>query len=281
MIASQGFPTITNWTLSMPVPVEFGRNCVEKMKVHLAGYHKALLVTGAHAMRATGVTNRLCDLLDSAGIETRLFDRISAEPNYEEIEQAGQLAKDFGAEVIVGCGGGSAIDAAKAVAVASTHPGSIMEYVVNGPRPITGATLPIVAISSTSGTGSHVGRVAVLSDRAHRIKRALISDYLYPRIAFCDPEILKFMPREVTATTGFDAFAQALEGFLSRLENPLGNMCAQEAMRVIYHTLPKALQNGNDLDLRHAMAWADTLAGISLATNAIVIPHSFSMVLGV
>jgi alcohol dehydrogenase len=166
------------------------------------------------------------------------------------------------------------------VAVAATHPGPIMDYIVNGPRPITAATLPTIAISSTSGTGSHVGRVAVLSDRARGIQRALISDHLYPRAAICDPEILRTMPREVTACTGFDAFAQALEGFLSRSENPLGNLCAEEAMRIVYHTLPEVLERPDDLELRNRMAWADTLAGISLAANAIVIPHVIAMVLG-
>jgi alcohol dehydrogenase class IV len=112
------------------------------------------------------------------------------------------------------------------------------------------------------------------------MKRALISDYLYPRAAFCDAEVLRHMPPEVTAVTGFDAFAQALEGYLSRADNPMGKVCAQEALRVIYRALPEAIRHGDDLDLRNRMAWGDTLAGISLATNAIITPHSFSMVLG-
>ena len=91
--------------------------------------------------------------------------------------QPAELARQFGAEVIIGCGGGSAMDAAKAVAVAATHPGPIMDYALNGPRTITAATLPVIAISATSGTGSHVGRVSVLSDRSRGIKRALISDF--------------------------------------------------------------------------------------------------------
>jgi len=172
------------------------------------------------------------------------------------------------------------MDAAKAVAVAAVHPGPIMEYVVNGKRQITRATLPVIAISSTSGTGSHVGRVAVLSDRVKKIKRSLISDYLYPRGAICDPDVLRTMPREVTASTGFDAFAQALEGFLSSSENPFGNLCSEEAMRIIFATLPKVLEHPDDLELRSRMAWGDTLAGVSLATNAVVIPHVLSMVLG-
>jgi len=268
------------WTLRMPVPVEFGAGALEKLPAHLPGLRRALVVTGRQAMKKAGVTDRLCAVLDRAGIAHTIFTELSAEPEHTEIEAAGERARTMGADVIIGCGGGSAMDAAKAVAVAATHPGPILDYIVNGPRQITGATLPVVAVSSTSGTGSHVGRVAVLSDRAKRIKRALISDCLYPRAAICDPEILRTMPREVTAGTGFDAFAQALEGFLSRSENPLGNLCAEEAMRVIFDTLPRVLEHPDDLELRNRMAWGDTLAGISLATNAVVIPHVIGMVLG-
>jgi alcohol dehydrogenase class IV len=269
-----------NWLLRLPVPVEFGAGCLGRLDKHLGGAWRALLVTGRHAMKAAGVTDRICGILAAAGCAAQVYEGISSDPNHDEIEAAADLARQFGAEIVIGCGGGSAMDAAKAVAVAATHPGPIMDYVLNGPRQITAATLPVIAISGTSGTGSHVGRVAVLSDRSRGMKRALISDYLYPCAAFCDAEVLRHMPPEVTAVTGFDAFAQALEGYLSRADNPMGKVCAQEALRVIYRALPEAIRNGDDLELRNRMAWGDTLAGISLATNAIITPHSFSMVLG-
>jgi alcohol dehydrogenase class IV len=269
-----------NWLLHLPVPVEFGAGCIERLPKHLDGARHALLVTGRRAMRAAGVTDRICDIVASAGCTVRVFEEISPDPNYDEIEAAAALAREAAAEVIIGCGGGSAMDAAKAVAVAVSHPGLIMEYTVGSPRQITAATLPVIAISATSGTGSHVGRVSVLSDRSRGLKRALISDHLYPAVAFCDPQILRSMPPEVTAVTGFDAFAQALEGYLSRADNPMGKVCAQEALRVIYRTLPEAIRDGDDLELRNRMAWGDTLAGISLATNTVITPHSFSMVLG-
>ncbi len=269
-----------SWMLSLPVPVEFGVGALEKLPSRLSGLRRALIVTGRQAMKKAGVTDRLCSVLDGAGIGHEVFDELSVEPEHTEIEAAGERARGMKADVVIGCGGGSAMDAAKAVAVAATHPGRIMDYVMNGPQAITAATLPIAVITSTSGTGGHVGRAAVLSDREKKIKRALISDFLYPRCAVCDTEILCTMPREVTASSGFDAFAQALEGYLSRSENPMGNLCAQEAMQVIFHALPAVLERPNDLELRSKMAWGDTLAGISLATNAVLIPHVIAMVLG-
>jgi alcohol dehydrogenase class IV len=239
-----------------------------------------LLITGRQAMRAAGVTAELERLFQEANIECRLFDRVSAEPDYREIEEATRLAREFRAEAVVGCGGGSAMDAAKALAVAATHPGGIMDYILDGPRQVTAAALPVVAITATSGTGSHVGRVAVLSDTDRGVKRAIISDHIYPRLAICDTNILRHMPAEITATSGFDAFAQALEGFLSKSENPLGNLCAQEAIRLIAATLPQTIADGGNAELRATMAWADTLQGFSLATNAVLTPHVIAMVLG-
>jgi alcohol dehydrogenase class IV len=268
------------WSMRIPVPVEFGAGSLAKLPQYTAGARRALIVTGRQAMERAGVTARLRAILGEAGIECDVFSDLSAEPEHTEIEAAAARARARDAQIVVGCGGGSAMDAAKAVAVAATHDGPIMDYVVNGPRQITTAALPVIAVSTTSGTGSHVGRVAVLSDRVRKIKRSLISDCLYPRAAICDAEVLRTMPRDVTASTGFDAFAQALEGFLSRAENPLGNLCAVEAMQVIFDALPRVLEHPGDLALRDRMAWGDTLAGVSLATNAVVIPHALSMVLG-
>jgi alcohol dehydrogenase class IV len=279
---NSGLPTadVGAWQFRLPVPVEFGPGSVRKTLEYVGGMKRILVVTGRSAMRAAGVTAQLERLFHDGGIAGRVFDQVSPEPDYREVEAAARIARDFQAEAIVGCGGGSAMDAAKAVAVAATHSGSIMDYVLNGPRPVTAATLPVIAITSTSGTGSHVGRVAVLSDTDRGIKRAVISDHLYPRAAIADPEVLRHMPPEVTARSGFDAFAQALEGYLSNWENPLGNLCAREAIRLIMATLPQAVEHGQDLALRATMAWADTLGGVSLATNAVVTPHVIAMVLG-
>ncbi|MDO8303247.1 MAG: iron-containing alcohol dehydrogenase, partial [Sedimentisphaerales bacterium] len=268
------------WTMKFPVPVEFGQGCVAKMPEYLAGVERVLLVTGRTAMRKAGVTAQLCELFDKAGCEWRLFEDISSDPDHLEIEQAAIVARSFDAHAIVGCGGGSALDAAKAIAVAASHQGRILDYIINCSRQITAATLPIIAINSTSGTGSHVGRAAVISDKKRRIKRVLISDHLYPRAAFCDSLILRHMPREVTVATGFDAFAHAIEGYITQIENPMGNLCAVEAMRIIIDTLPRVMVNGNDLALRERMAWADTLAGICLAANSISTPHVLSMIIG-
>lgn len=266
--------------MNLPVPVEFGAGCIEKLPAYLVGIRSVLLVTGRTAMRQSGVTDKLVELLSVAGIDCKLFEGASPDPDYIEAAEAGELARSAGVDLVIGCGGGSAIDAAKAAAVVASHPGSILDYTTIGDREITSKTLPIIAISSTSGTGSHIGRASVLSDRSDGVKRVLLSDELFPRAAFCDPLILRHMPPNVTAATGFDAFAQSIEGYLSNSENPLGNMAAIESMPLIVETLSSVMADGGDLSLRGVMAWCDTLAGISLATNAISTPHVLSMVIG-
>ena len=271
---------MTAWTMKMPVSVEFGPTCLERIPDYLHGSRKALVVCGLRKPPASNTAQWVCDVLTAAGVECLLYRDISPEPRSDEVERGGQAAKEFGAQVVVGCGGGSTMDAAKAIAVAATHPGPILDYRFAGPRAITAATLPNLAVTTTSGTGSHVGRVAVISDLANRRKCPLASDYLYPRAAFCDPRVLCLMPPEVTAVSGFDAFAQAIEGYLSSVEDPLGNLCALEALRLISQTLPQAVAHGDDPSLRATMAWADTLQGISLATQGVLIPHVIGMVLG-
>ena len=268
------------FTMRLPVSLEFGAGCLEKLPSYLTGNQRALVVTGRSSMKNAGVTDKLARILSGAGIESALFDELSAEPDDSEIEAAAEMARQMKADVIVGCGGGSAMDAAKLVAVAASHPEPLLAYRAGGTHEITQATLPIVLVTSTSGTGSHVGRVAVVTEPEKKIKRALISDFLYPKAAFCDPEILALMPASLTAASGFDAFAQALEGYLSSSDHPMGKFCAQEAMRIISHTLPRVIRDGNNLELRAEMAWADTLQGISLATNTVITAHIIGMVLG-
>ncbi|MBI2842624.1 MAG: iron-containing alcohol dehydrogenase [Armatimonadetes bacterium] len=268
------------WTMSLPAPVEFGAGCVDRIVNYTRDYKRALIVTGKRAMKESRVTDRVCGLLDDSGVRCRVFAGASPDPVYTEVEAAASMAKEFGADIIIGIGGGSAIDTAKAAAVSASHEGHILEYRVRGSREITSAVLPTIAITATSGTGSHIGRASVIADDERGLKHALISDYLFPKVAFCDPEILRTMPAYVTAASGFDAFSHALEGYLSVSEDPFGNLCAKEAIKIITRTLPRVYRDGDNLDLRAEMAWADTLAGVSLATNAIITAHALTLALG-
>ena len=181
-----------NWTMNLPVRVEFGAGALNNLGKHLGGARRVFLVTGRHAMRAAGVTDKILRLVAEAGGQAQVFDEIPADPNYEVIESAAEQARRFGAEVVIGCGGGSAMDSAKAVAVAATHPGPIMDYMMGGSRQITASALPVIAVSATSGTGSHVGRVAVLdSVNSRLVLLAADGSFLVnvPRLVSCYYEL--------------------------------------------------------------------------------------------
>ncbi|HSV56756.1 MAG TPA: iron-containing alcohol dehydrogenase, partial [Magnetospirillaceae bacterium] len=129
-------PAKAPWTLRLPVPVEFGAGSLARLPSYMAGHSRAFIVTGRRAMAEAGVTDRLVAVLEGAGIECQVYDGLSAEPEHTEIEEAGERARSAGSQAVVGLGGGSALDGAKAVAVAATHTGPVLDYVVNGPRTI-------------------------------------------------------------------------------------------------------------------------------------------------
>ncbi len=269
-----------SWTFLMPTKIEFGPGSLDRLPDSISGLKRGLILTGRSAMRKAGVTDKVVDILKASGIEVSVYENVSPNPDCTEVAEAAAQAREFGADFLIGLGGGSVMDAAKGTAVAATHEGPIMEYQRGGTREVTVAALPLVAITSTSGTGSHVNGISVLSDRDLEVKRPIVSPHLNPRVAICDPEILRTMPPEITAATGFDAFAHALESYLSTSVNRFGDLCSEEAIRIIGRCLPSAVRDGNDLDLRCEMAWADTMGGYALALNGVMIPHVIAMVLG-
>jgi len=215
--------------------------------------------------------------LRKAGLEVAHFDGVIPNPTVEIVSQGAELAKKYGAEVVIGLGGGSSLDTAKAIAVEATHPGTCWDYLYFRKTQPTEKTLPIIAVPTTSGTGSHVTQVAVVTNSAERNKSALYNSILYPRIAIVDPELMLTMPPQLTATTGFDAFTHAFESYINPKGSPFTDLLATEAIRIIVQRLPEAVKNGQDLEARTRMAWADSLAGLSIANAGVTLPHGIAM----
>lgn len=176
-------------------------------------------------------------------------------------------------------GGGSSMDTAKAIAVEATHEGSSWDYLFYKEQP-TDKTLPIVAISTTSGTGSQVTQVSVVTNTTERDKSALYNNLLYPRVSIIDPELMVSVPRFVTATTGFDVLCHAFESLLHPNRGAYVELLAKEAIKIVSENLPKVLQNLEDVDARSAMAWADTIAGLCIANAGVTLPHGMGMAIG-
>ncbi len=218
-------------------------------------------------------------ILKKAGVKVAHFDGVTPNPTTEDIAKGADMARSIGADVVVGLGGGSSMDAAKAIAVEATHDGSCWDYLFYKKQP-TDKTLPIIAVSTTSGTGSQVTQVAVVTNTENRDKSALYNNVLYPRVSIIDPELMVTLPEFVTATTGFDVFCHAFESLLHPKRGPYVELLSKEAVRIVAKSLPKVLKNPKDVVLRSAMAWADTLAGLCIANAGVTLPHGMGMAIG-
>jgi alcohol dehydrogenase class IV len=194
------------------------------------------------------------------------------------VEAGAEKAKAFGADVVVGLGGGSAMDTAKAIAVEATHPGSVWDYLHHTSGP-TGKTLPIICIGTTAGTGSQTTPCAVITKTSDRDKSAIWHRNIFPKAAIVDPEATSTMPPSVTAQTGFDAFCHNFEAYLSVGSNPMSELLSLDAIRRIVKHLPAA-RAGGGMEARVQMAWADTLGGLANASAGVALPHGLGMQVG-
>lgn len=240
---------------------------------------KALLVTVPEFPAVAALYATVKKSLTDAGVDVAHYDGVIPNPTTAEVTAGATLAKDFGAEVVIGLGGGSSMDTAKAIAVEATHPGTAWDYNCHTSGP-SDVTLPIIAISTTAGTGSQTTPCAVITNTAKKDKSAIWHKNIFPRVAIVDPEVTKSLPASVTAQTGFDAFCHNFEAYLSVNTNPLVEAMALDAIAAIAEFLPKALADGSDMEARSQMAWADTLGGLTNASGGVTLPHGLGMQVG-
>lgn len=275
---------ITNFLYYVPVKVVFGNGKLNQVDEYVKQYgKKALIVTTGPFFKENGLVGRIQGILKQSGVESELYYDISPNPLSTQVDAGAEFGKKFGCDVLIGLGGGSAIDAAKGIAVAIGHNARIWNYCPSGdPGNLvaTGKTLPIIAITTTSGTGSHITPYAVITNPKTKEKPGLGSDYIYPKVAIVDPELMLSMPKKITASTGFDVLAHAIEAYTSNQATPVTDLMCEEAIRLVGRYLRRAVQNGNDMEARTAMALADTYAGFSIAVAVITLCHSISHAVG-
>ncbi len=241
---------------------------------------RCLLVTAPAWAGVERLYARVERYLRDAGLSVWHFDGVEPNPTTATVSRGAAMARTQGVDVVVGLGGGSSMDSAKAIAVEASHPGSAWDYLFyKTPQP-DHRTLPVVAVTTTSGTGSQVTQVAVVTNTEQRDKSALYNSLLYPRIAIVDPELMATAPAHLTASTGFDAFTHAFESFLHCGASPYTDLMALEAVRLVVKHLPAAVAHGDDLEAREALAWADTLAGLCIANAGVTLPHGIGMAIG-
>ncbi|ABN51632.1 MAG TPA: alcohol dehydrogenase [Hungateiclostridium thermocellum] len=263
-----------------PTEIIFGCGRVQEIGSITAQYgKKALLVTVPEFPEVKELYEKVKKSLRENGVEVVHFDGVIPNPTTDVVTEGANMAKAAGVDVVIGLGGGSSIDTAKAIAVEATHPGTAWDYNCHTPGP-TSATLPIIAIGTTAGTGSQCTQCAVITKTSEKDKSAIWHKNIFPKVAIVDPEVTVTMPKSVTAQTGFDAFAHNFEAYLSVKTSPLVEMMAIEAIKMIKEYLPKALENPNDIEARSKMSLADTLGGLTNSNAGVTLPHGLGMQVG-
>ncbi|MDX1700899.1 MAG: iron-containing alcohol dehydrogenase [Melioribacteraceae bacterium] len=260
-----------------PTEIIYGEGRINELGEVVKKYgNKCLLVTTPVFPAVEDQYAKVKQLLMDSGIEIAHFDQVQPNPTTEIITAGAEMAKSIGAEVVIGLGGGSSMDSAKAIAVEATHEGSCWDYLFFKKEP-TEATLPIIAISTTSGTGSQVTQVAVVTNTAERDKSALYHPIIYPNVCIVDPELMITVPQKVTAATGFDALCHSFESTLNPGSNEYINTMGFRSIELVVETLPYLLKNLDDQEARSKMAMADTYGGLCIANSGVTLPHGVGM----
>jgi len=239
---------------------------------------RKILVVTDPGLVAAGIVGRLEEILARAGLSSNRFDAVEPDPSIETALRAAESARGAGADLIVGLGGGSALDVAKVAAVLATQSTPIEKMFGIDQVPEEG--LNTLLIPTTAGTGSEVTPIAILSDHRDKLKKGIVSPRLLPKAAILDPGLTVGLPPAVTAATGMDALIHALEAYTSRNATPLSDLLAEQAMRRIYGSLRKAFADGDDLAARANMLEGSLLAGMAFANAGVTAVHAFAYPIG-
>ena len=233
-----------------------------------------VMVTSDPGIVATGHTGRGVEILRQAGLEAEIFDRIQENPTSADIEAGAEMAREFSPDLLIGLGGGSSMDCAKGINFVYSCGGRIQDYLGIGKA--TGPMLPMIAVPTTAGTGSESQSFALISDAETHIKMACGDKRAACRIALLDPELTLTQPPRVTALTGIDAVAHALETYVTKSRNPISLTFSRTAWSYLSANFARVLDNPHDLDARGGMQIGACLAGLAIETSMLGATHALA-----
>lgn len=265
------------FSLHIPTRLLFGCGEIKNLATEKLPGKKALIVISAGtSMKKYGYLDKVIELLKDNDTEAVVFDKILPNPIKGHVMEAAALCRAERCDFVIGLGGGSSIDSAKAIAVMACNEGDYWDYVIGGSgkgRPAAKA-LPIIAIPTTAGTGTEADPWTVITNEEKQEKIGFGNQHTFPALSIVDPELMVSIPPHLTAYQGFDAFFHAAEGFLANCATPISDLYALEAIRLLYKYLPVAVKDGKNLKARAKVAWASTLAGLVESTSSCTSEHS-------
>ena len=258
---------------TLPRDMYYGNGALEQLK-NIKG-KKAILVLGGGSMKKFGFVDKVVNFLTEAGIETRFFENVEPDPSVETVMKGAAVMREFEPDWIIAMGGGSPIDAAKAMWVFYEYPDTTFEEII---KPFSFPTLrqkaQFIAIPSTSGTATEVTAFAVITDYAKGIKYPLADFNITPDIAIVDPSLAETMPATLTAHTGMDALTHAVEAYVSTLNSPFTDPLAVKAIQMVFEYLPASYEG--DKNAREQMHYAQCMAGQAFSNALLGIVHSMA-----
>ena len=263
----------------MPAISLMGADCLKDAgdQVGELGFKKALIVTDK-VLGQIGIVKKVTDVLDNKNIEYAIYDETKPNPTVKNVNDGLALLKEKECDFVISLGGGSAHDCAKGIALLATNGGEIKDY--EGVDKSKKPQLPMVGINTTAGTGSEMTLFAIITDEERHIKMALVDKHLTPIIAVNDPMLMLAMPKSLTAATGIDALTHAIEAYVSTSATPITDACAEKAIELISNYLVNAVENGQDVEARDMMAYAEYLAGMAFNNASLGYVHAMAHQLG-
>ncbi|HEV2694829.1 MAG TPA: iron-containing alcohol dehydrogenase [Verrucomicrobiae bacterium] len=267
-----------NFEFATATRIIFGPDAISHTGVNVKGYGRhALVVTGANPARA----EKLLAILSTTGISTTTF-AVTGEPEISTVENGVAFAKREACDFVISFGGGSVIDAGKAIAAMMTNHGALFDHleIIGRGQPLTKRPAPFVAIPTTAGTGAEVTRNAVLASPEHKVKVSLRSAAMLPRLAIIDPELTYDLPPALTAATGLDALTQLIEPYVCLRANPMTDNFCDDGIRRVARSLREAVFNGQNKAAREDMALASLFGGLALANAGLGAVHGFAGPIG-
>jgi len=279
---------MNSFNFFVPTQIRFGTGRRKDLKDILPFYGKKCLMVSRPLNGSLKKTfEEIILIIRSANIEVSFFDEVIPNPTLEGVEKGLALAVANQVDFVIGIGGGSVLDTAKLIALLYNENVNINweeakskydDPFAISPKPE--AALPFIAVSTTSGSGSHCTQAAVVSDTKTKNKVTFFHSALFPALAIVDPELMLSVPPSVTAATGFDAFTHAFESFLGSRVSPITEQMSLQAIKLVIQNLPKAIKDSNNIKVRSNLARADTLAGMCLANGGADLPHPLGEIIG-
>ncbi|NIP28313.1 MAG: iron-containing alcohol dehydrogenase [Phycisphaerae bacterium] len=263
----------------MPTRIIFGCGKLSELKTtpYLPG-KKALIVIGSSgAMKKHGYLDRVTEYLKENSVESVVYDKIVPNPVSEHVEEGAAVARENGCDFVLGLGGGSTLDSSKSIALMAVNPGKYWDYINGGSgggKTPQNPALPIVAITTTAGTGTEADPWTVITKTDTNEKIGYGNNSTFPVLSIVDPELTLSVPPQMTAYTGMDAFFHSVECYLATINQPTSDHLALEAIGLITKYLPIAVKDGNNIEARTKLAWANTEAGICESLSCCISHHS-------